>query len=65
MAHGSREPGRGPGAAMSHEPFIINNRLINEVFDWPGAPAGLPRAMSHEPLTINNRLINNLFDYIL
>ena len=39
MAHGSREPGQGPGAAVlptpspaSHEPLNINNRLINELF---------------------------------
>ena len=25
MAHGSREPGRGPGAHLSHEPWTINH----------------------------------------
>ena len=45
MAHGSRESGQGPGVAagggaggggggMSHEPITINNRLMNELFDY-------------------------------
>ena len=38
MAHGSREPGRGPQgpvqAPLSHEPLSINNRLINELLNY-------------------------------
>ena len=42
MAHGSREPGRGPRAAaprsppraMSHEPLTIKKRLINKLFGY-------------------------------
>ena len=50
MAHGSREPGRGPGAAVGR--------------GWvEGAAAPGPGlAMSYEPLAINNRLIYELFN---
>ena len=36
MAHGSREPAQGPGAAvpppLSHEPLAIHDRIIHEFF---------------------------------
>ena len=34
MAHGSRAAAPSPPWAMSHEPLTINNRLIDELFDF-------------------------------